>query len=442
MLTYTMNDLHKTLKNISFLIYTTEGNFPKTLEWLIGSISTNIAHKDLSEKIDSYIDNGLFFLEKLPCGRYVKSYRINEVCQRTVNILENSIDHKILAVLKENPRILYIEFYRWLTTKHSNMISSIIDEFWHQFMTFSYEYKSWCMDNFGRFIHHIPTPDYEKNEISPKDVINDNIDFFKAYVESYPLDKGLLLYSLPLRLYIHENKSFEDVKAIIEELSKSSTDSYHKELKRNGLNITREEILDSLKKFGYLVLGRMEQHEFCKAIDALGTVIGVSDIKINNISNRKFNKASGLDLHTDTPLADVVAWYCITQDETVGESIFLDSTEILKLLSEEEIEILSTTYIKYPIYKGTSINNHPVLCTSDKTQNIYYTSWLKNDDYDSEQIKVLEKFEKLVSTLPHNEVRLKPGESLILDNKRMLHGRNDIPPTSLRYLYRVHVALK
>ncbi len=194
MLTYTMNDLHKTLKNISFLIYTTEGNFPKTLEWLIGSISTNIAHKDLSEKIDSYIDNGLFFLEKLPCGRYVKSYRINEVCQRTVNILENSIDHKILAVLKENPRILYIEFYRWLTTKHSNMMSSIIDEFWHQFMTFSYEYKSWCMDNFGRFIHHIPTPDYEKNENSPKDVINDNIDFFKAYVESYPLDKGLLLY--------------------------------------------------------------------------------------------------------------------------------------------------------------------------------------------------------------------------------------------------------
>lgn len=38
-----------------------------------------------------------------------------------------------------------------------------IDDAWHEFLAYTHDYKDFCMDMFGRFIHHVP-PTYLSNE--------------------------------------------------------------------------------------------------------------------------------------------------------------------------------------------------------------------------------------------------------------------------------------
>ena len=40
----------------------------------------------------------------------------------------------------------------------------IIDEMWRNFILFTNEYEKFCFENFGRFIHHIPSTDQDKKD--------------------------------------------------------------------------------------------------------------------------------------------------------------------------------------------------------------------------------------------------------------------------------------
>jgi hypothetical protein len=40
----------------------------------------------------------------------------------------------------------------------------IIDEMWHTFILLTYDYTNYCFDCFGQYIHHIPTPQHEKEK--------------------------------------------------------------------------------------------------------------------------------------------------------------------------------------------------------------------------------------------------------------------------------------
>lgn len=438
-----MKELHNIYKEISYKVYTSNGNSPHKLEELIQlDKEFSITLKNLKLSIDRHIDGGYFFLERLPCGRYIKSYRINEICKRTIDVLRPTMDSRILTILESEPRILYTEFYRWLTTQHSSMMSSVIDEFWHQFMTFSYEYKSWCFDNFGRFIHHIPTPVYEKNETVPQDILMDYAKFFKAYISQYELNKNVLLYSLPLRLYIHEDKSLSDVFEILKQLAAASLDAEitkGEQLDKKTIEF-KNNTLQHLHKHGYAVLPKMPQSEFCNLMEDIGTIINTSDIKINALSNRKFNHHEALDLHTDTPLADYAAWYCITQDKVAGETEILDGFTLLDEIPSSLISVLCNTEIKFPIYKSHDVKKHPILTLkNNEYKQIYYTSWLKNKNYSKEQKDAITAFEIQVSNATPINIKLEPNETLIINNKRMLHGRKKIAADSSRYLYRVHI---
>lgn len=438
-----MQEIFKVYREISYNIYTAKGNSPKALKELIQLDDySQVSFSDLSSSIDQHIDAGYFFLDKLPCGRYVKSYRINEVCDRTLDILRQTLDPRILEILENNPRLLFTEFYRWLTTNHSSMMSSILDEFWHQFMTFSYEYKSWCFDNFDRFIHHIPTPTYERSETSPKDILADYSAFFRNYTKQYELDENILLYSLPLRLFIHENKELNEIIEIINQLSASESNLTSKEnsFSDSKLKDLKQRVISQINRDGYAVLPKMLQRDFCDFMENLGQVINTSDIKINNLSNRKFNHHEALDLHTDTPLANYVSWYCINQDKIAGESEIIDGFQLLNSLPNEIRDTLSNTDIKFPIYKKHAVRNYPIL-TLDETgfKQLYYTSWLKNENYTDKQKEAIFSFEEKLENTPPIKIKLKPCESLIIDNNRMLHGRQLIPADSDRYLYRIHV---
>ncbi|GAA8084311.1 hypothetical protein Neuguinea66_12150 [Helicobacter pylori] len=61
------------------------------------------------------------------------------------------------------------------------MISTIIDKYWHNFIIYTYEYQSWCLDKYNHFIHHLPTPEYEKESSDNLDNLKSIAYYFKSY---------------------------------------------------------------------------------------------------------------------------------------------------------------------------------------------------------------------------------------------------------------------
>jgi hypothetical protein len=84
---------------------------------------------------------------------------------------------------------LFIETKKWLwlcaqPEKERLAITSpllIIDEMWHNFILFSYDYMEYCQNYFGRYLHHAPTSYQEKEEykkqyeIDPDDAAEKNL---------------------------------------------------------------------------------------------------------------------------------------------------------------------------------------------------------------------------------------------------------------------------
>ncbi|MGZ0750361.1 TauD/TfdA family dioxygenase [Kluyvera sichuanensis] len=425
------------LKELSFAVYQSKGNLPKKLsDYLPGYLPEQ--YSDLTKEIHPFIEADNFFLKYADKPEYyVKSYRIREVCERTLKVLRNECHPTILKILEGNPYCLFEEFERWVKTDHGTMISGIIDEFWHQFLTFSYEYQSWCHDNYGRYIHHVPTPSYERNQVTSKDLLENNQAFFYSYSKLFEITETILLYSLPARLMFSEGKSKKEVIEIIKVLALNEPKPQAIQLKSVEQFATYVE--EGLQRHGYChIEQRLSFEQYVAINEYLGNVKSISDIKLNNESKLKFNKPESLSPHTDSPLVDTVAWYCIRQDPQVGSSVLIDCKPLIEALTESTREILRKTHIGFPLYKRFKTDSYPILRLGTTSDEIYYTRWLLLDNYSEKQIGALQALESSISNAEQVVLRLKPGEALFVDNKRMLHGRDDIPQGSPRYLYRIH----
>lgn len=88
-----------------------------------------------------------------------------------------------------------------------------IDEMWHNFILFTYDYACFCRDFFGRFLHHSPTASEERRKIkrqmkglSPEEIIARRINEKRPQYE-YVFDKlGELVFK---RWYVEYPKKAE-----------------------------------------------------------------------------------------------------------------------------------------------------------------------------------------------------------------------------------------
>jgi len=59
----------------------------------------------------------------------------------------------------------------------------IIDEMWHNFILYTKHYHEFCMEKLNKFIHHIPTPSWEKK--NHRLAIESNAEIEKQKEKSY-----------------------------------------------------------------------------------------------------------------------------------------------------------------------------------------------------------------------------------------------------------------
>jgi Taurine catabolism dioxygenase TauD, TfdA family len=230
-------------------------------------------------------------------------------------------------------------------------------------------------------------------------------------------------------------------------------------LSKEDLDRAADQIVDRLNATGYAYVAGHTTMEWCDGIASrLGTIAGKSDIIFDPTRDAAQRKTrtfkqdrpsvylgGDLGLHNDNPYWNVLGWYCVEQDAAGGASILVDTSNIAKDLSQEELELLCATHLLVPSRDeaGREIALPvPVLTKSGERYGIYWVSWLKLDSYAEAQRVILDRLGEWVLHKQKTEaieIRLQSGECLFIDNSRMLHGRRSLSQQSRRHLIRLSI---
>jgi hypothetical protein len=216
----------------------------------------------------------------------------------------------------------------------------------------------------------------------------------------------------------------------------------------------RSEILASIQTLGYAHLTQpLTAEAFEMTARQLGAIVLRTDLTITPERSSIVYKPEKIGLHQDNPEVNILGWYCVHQDELDGSALLLDTGDIARHFSQTEMETMSSVNVRYP---DPDTNRHnpdkglfayllwPLLTSKATRTEVYFAPWLLADSYDDEQCRVLDKFTEYLRAKEDHQlikIRLKPGESLFIDNNRILHGRGPIGPNSKRFVKRVWIKL-
>ena len=217
-------------------------------------------------------------------------------------------------------------------------------------------------------------------------------------------------------------------------------------------------IRPALEADGYLHLKWPMTMDHYEAIAGrLGTIVQKSDVKVDlaraqSQEHVRVIKGRGgiyspspLHFHTD-PIADLVSWYCVEQDDAGGPMLMLDLGDLDSHFSAEELDILSKVELWMPSRKSEAeqetLTPAPLLAKTNGKYKIFYASWLLRESDDANVRKIMEKFAAYLKNKEETQLirlEIKPRDTIFLDNHRMLHGRGELPETSKRHLVRFYL---
>ena len=153
-------------------------------------------------------------------------------------------------------------------------------------------------------------------------------------------------------------------------------------------------------------------------------------------------RSAGLDFHNDNPCDNLISWYCIEQDDTSGSLLLIDSHELLEGFSSEELKLLETVRVRYIVHHD-GVEQHPteaLLAWKGSEPEVYFAGWHLEGEYTDAQRKVIDKFKANLEARKKAgpiKNRLEPGQSIYVNNRRMLHGRGPIEANSRRHIIRL-----
>ena len=167
-------------------------------------------------------------------------------------------------------------------------------------------------------------------------------------------------------------------------------------------------------------------------------------ISVKNPSNMAFTSA-GLMVHTDNPYRDPVPGlqllHCLENETEGGGSLFVDGFQAAEQLREDDPEafqILARTWLPFR-FRDDTVDlqaRAPIISTDDRGKVItirYNNRSIAPADLPAEDMpafyRAYRKFSALLrSPTVEATLSLQPGDCVIFDNMRVLHGRKTFTP--------------
>lgn len=196
------------------------------------------------------------------------------------------------------------------------------------------------------------------------------------------------------------------------------------------------EALRSLEDQGFALIRRGGSGLGEQLAAELGSVVQETDVTVDETTEHMVTGSHGLELHTDHGGVDYILWHCVAQSDEGGVSRLVDTREVLEALSAAEREALESVYLtEHRVFKDDP-HMRPLLRREDGADRVYYSFWLLGEELDERQAAAVEAFRQGVEAADEVQIRLEPGDLLIIDNRRVLHGRTAIEGNKQRLLER------
>jgi hypothetical protein len=216
------------------------------------------------------------------------------------------------------------------------------------------------------------------------------------------------------------------------------------------------EVRDRLPIEGYVHIGWVVSEDlFTAAARQLGTIALRTDIRVDSEADEALRRArdplyadrpsvyraEGLSYHTDSPLMDILAWYCVEQDAVDGTSALVDAGDLAQHFDEDELAVLSRVRVRAMMRDSGNreiVREFPLFADG----KVYYAEWLLSPDLSEIERELAGRFADYLAKKDASQpirIRLNPGQSLFVNNRRILHGRSAIPPDSRRHLVRLYI---
>lgn len=145
-------------------------------------------------------------------------------------------------------------------------------------------------------------------------------------------------------------------------------------------------------------------------------------VQVDGRLGARLSSSDPMSLHTDHPAVVGIAWYCEQQSDEGGDSVLLDFSGAVTQLNRSTLATLAKVKVAVPAVLPAFRQLHcPLLSES----GIYYAKWLVAPGADDEAAALAE-LECIIESASPIKLRLAPGNLLVIDNKRMLHGRSGI----------------
>src|SRR3954471_5460160 len=150
------------------------------------------------------------------------------------------------------------------------------------------------------------------------------------------------------------------------------------------------EVRRRLPNEGYVHIARaLTEDAFTAAAQQLGTITLRTDIRVDSQADDALRRvrdplyadrpsvyrAEGLSYHTDSPVIDVLAWYCVEQDAVDGTSTLVDTGDFAKHFNDEEQAVLSRVRLRAMMRDAEHreiVHEYPLLANG----KVYYAEWL------------------------------------------------------------------
>ena len=188
---------------------------------------------------------------------------------------------------------------------------------------------------------------------------------------------------------------------------------------------------------GWTVLRPQAREALLVELAQLGPVIQTTEVTPRANAKAALATDQEMQLHTDHPRARWISWECVRQSSEGGYSLLKDTKLALDTLITAEREELRSLSIRTHVVFSDDTGTYPILRNDgDGSDWIYFTPWMT----DGQSSPAFRKFTQALEATPILSVRLYPGESLLIDNGRMLHGRSVLGGDKDRLLIRRWIA--
>ena len=175
---------------------------------------------------------------------------------------------------------------------------------------------------------------------------------------------------------------------------------------------------------------------------ALGRIVRREEIALYR-STRGAHRPGPLGLHTDPAHVATIAWWCKQPAAEGGATQLLDLAAVFSDMPRADQALLRHVRLRSPDPDGGPPRIVPFVSWMGADPRLFYADWQVLPISDRPTNAAWKRLRAHIEAAANTHafgIRLEPGQVLVIDNRRFVHGRGRLPPDSPRCLLRLWIA--